>query len=70
MKCPKYIKDALQQRAKCADRFTELDVMIAEWLEKHDLIYLVEDYDIHGGCESYVNPSNSSERILKVIENA
>ena len=70
MKCPNYIKEALKQRANHADRFTELDIMIAEWLEKHDLIHLVEDYDIHGGCESYVNPTNSSARILEAIEYA
>ena len=70
MKCPRYIEDALRQRANCAARFTELDVMIAEWVEKHDLLYLVEEYDIHGGCESYVNPDASSARILEVIKNA
>lgn len=70
MKCPKYIKKALEQRADCACKFTELDVMIGEWLEKHDLLYKVEEYDIHGGCESYVNPDSSSARILEVIENA
>ena len=30
MKCPNYIKEALRQRANHADRFTELDIMIAE----------------------------------------
>ncbi len=70
MKCPKYIKEALIQRANHGAKFTELDVMISEWLEKHDLLYLVEEYDIHGGCESYVNPYSSSARILEVIENA
>lgn len=70
MKCPNYIRDALKQRARYARRFMELDWMIAEWLEKHDLLYLVEEYDIHGGCESYVNPDASSARILEVIKNA
>ena len=70
MKCPKYIKEALKQRANCAARFTELDVMIGDWLEKHNLLDSVESYDICGGCESYVNPYSSSYRILEVIENA
>ena len=30
----------------------------------------VEGEDIHGGCESYVNPYKSSQRILKAIESA
>jgi hypothetical protein len=68
--CPKYIKEALKKRAECAIKFTELDIIIGEWLDKHNLYDLVEDYDISGGCESYVNPESSSARILNVIDNA
>lgn len=68
MKCPKYIKEALIQRAKCAERFTELDYMISEWLDTHNIE--VEEYDICGGCESYVNPFDSSRRIITAIEEA
>ena len=67
MKCPKYISQALDQRAKLASRFMELDYMIAEFLDRNDVF--VEDYDIRGGCESYVNPFDSSRRILEAIEN-
>lgn len=70
MRCPKYIKQMLIQRAACATKFTELDIAIKKWLEKNDLLYLVEDYDICGGCESYVNPFESSNRILEIIENS
>ena len=70
MKMPKHIEYALDQRAKAADRFTHYDVIVSEWLEKHDLIDYVEEYDIYGGCEAYVNPSNSSARIKAVILNA
>lgn len=70
MKCPKYIKQMLIQRAACAEKFTELDIAIKKWLEKNDLLDLVEDYDICGGCESYVNPFASSARILEIIENS
>lgn len=70
MKCPKYIKDALRRRANHATQFTNLDVMIADWLEKQGLLDKVELYDICGGCESYVNPDSSSARILELIENA
>ncbi len=69
MQCPKYIKKALKQRADCAYKFSELDAMIADWLEKHNLYDQIQDYDICGGCESYVNPYDSAERILEVIEN-
>ena len=70
MNCPEYIKEALRQRARCARRFLELDYTVSEWLEKHQLIDEVEDYDIYGGCEAYCNPESSSARILEVIENA
>jgi hypothetical protein len=65
MKCPKYIQEALVRRAACAERFTDYDITIRRWLEKHDII--VEDFDICGGCESYVNPYASSGRIYKAI---
>lgn len=68
MKCPEYIKNALYQRARCAQRFTDLDVMIGEWLDKNQIE--VEDYDIYGGCEAYCNPVDSSKRILNAIESA
>ena len=68
MKCPKYISNAIEQRAKCATRFTYYDIMIGEWLEKNNLIDKVELYDIYGGCESYVNPYGSSKRIKEIIE--
>ena len=70
MKCPKYIKEMLLQRAACSTKFTELDIAIKKWLEKNGLLDLVEDYDICGGCESYVNPFASSDRILEIIENS
>lgn len=67
MKCPQYIKDMLTRRAKHAAEFTELDIAIGEWLDKHGIE--VEEYDICGGCESYVNPYASSRRIIEAIEN-
>lgn len=70
MKCPKYIKEALRRRTRAAYVFTAADTMIADWLEKNNLLDRVELYDICGGCESYVNPDSSSARILEVIENA
>ena len=66
MKCPQYIKDMLMSRTHHAERFTSLDVDIQEWLDKHGIT--VEEYDICGGCESYVNPRDSSKRIIQAIE--
>ena len=66
MKCPQYIKNMLMTRAHHAQRFTSLDVDIQEWLDKHGIT--VEEYDICGGCESYVNPLASSKRIIQAVE--
>ena len=65
MECPKYIAEALRKRAYCALNFTSHDVTIARFLEKHGIE--VEDYDIYGGCEAYVNPIESSNRIYEAI---
>ena len=66
MKCPKYIKQALWQRAKAAATCISKDCIVVEFLEKHGI--LVEEYDILGGCEMYVNPYSSAERVLEAIE--
>ncbi len=66
MKCPKYIKEALWRRASHAAHFLTLDVKIAEFLERNGIE--VEEYDICTGVESYINPHQSSKRILDAIE--
>ena len=70
MKCPKYIQKALEKRANAACEFIKNDCIIVDWLKKNNLLGEVEDYDILTGCESIVNPGASSNRILRVIENA
>ena len=69
MKCPKYIIALCKKRAEYVDKFLKCDCEIVEWLEKHNLLSEVEDYDILTGCESIVNPDASSQRIIEVIEN-
>lgn len=65
MKCPKYITEALNKRATCAINFSIHDSTISRFLDKHGIE--VEDFDIRGGCESYINPVDSSNRILRAI---
>lgn len=66
MKCPKYIREALSKRAKCAALFMKWDCVICNFLEKYGIE--VESYDVVTGCESYINPFASSNRILEAIE--
>ena len=66
MKCPKYIRDLCLKRAKAAEKFCSYDWEITNYLDKHHIE--VEEYDIHTGCESIVNPRASSYRIIQAIE--
>ena len=68
MKIPKRIETLLERRAKAAEVFTHCDCEIMDWLEKHNLYSEVEEFDICGGCEAYVNPRASISRIKQVIE--
>ena len=66
MECPAYIRNALRKRADFAERVFELDCMIADWLDKNGVD--VDFEDVRGGCEIYVNPHESSNRVLQAIE--
>ena len=66
MECPKYIQEALRKRAVYADKVAVLDGIISEWCEKNGIE--VDYEDIHGGCEIYVNPYDSSQRVFDAIE--
>ena len=68
MKCPNYIKEMLFRRARHAGFFLDCDYKIAEFLERNHIE--VDPDDILGGAESYVNPFDSSQRILNAIEAA
>ena len=65
MECPKYIQEALRKRAVYTDKVAVLDGIVSEWVEKNGIE--VDYEDIHGGCEIYVNPYDSSQRVLDAI---
>lgn len=67
MRVPKYIEEALNKRAKLADKFNHYDLIISQFIDNNGVE--VEEYDYHGGCESIVNPYNSSARVYKAILN-
>lgn len=68
MKCPKYIDKIIDRRARLAVELNDADCRLAEWLEKN--MVEVDDYDVYGGCEMYMNPYNSAERIREAIKKA
>ena len=67
MKIPKKIEKIIECRAKLAEKLNNKDIELTEWLEKKGLIDKVEEYDIMTGCEMYVNPHDSADRIRAVI---
>ena len=42
------------------------DYKLGDWLEKNGVE--VGEYDIYGGCEMYVNPWSSADRIKQAIK--
>lgn len=65
MKIPKYIEKLIDRRERLAAELNSADLSLAEWLEKNNIV--VEDYDIHGGAEMYINPYSSAKRIKEAI---
>ena len=61
MQIPKYIEKALECRINAAEKFNDADIVISDFIEKHNIE--VETYDYHGGVDSIVNPDDSAERI-------
>lgn len=66
MKCPSYIKLAIQRRRKAARQFLINDTIITAWCEKNG----VKTEYIGGNIECIADPELSAEQILKDIENA
>lgn len=65
MKIPKYIEYLISRRAKLAADLCHADMTLSQWLESNDIE--TEDYDTRGGCEMFVNPYNSADRIRQAI---
>ena len=69
MKIPKYVEKLIERRAKLADDLNSVDNQLTSWLEKNGLLDKVEEYDVMTGCEMYVNPYASADRIREAITN-
>lgn len=67
MKIPKKIEKLIERRAKLAEELNHADNELVAWLDKKGLTDKVEEYDIMTGCEMYVNPYASADRIRAVI---
>lgn len=70
VKCPKYIKQKIERRAKHADCFLNLDSEICEWMEKHGIDITDQKFSDHilTGAESLCNPYASKDVLIQRIE--
>lgn len=66
MKIPKYIEKLIEKRAGLAVLLNHTDHKLVEWLEKNSVE--VEEFDKYWGCEMYVNPWISADRIKQAIK--
>lgn len=67
MKIPKYIDYLLDRRAKLAESLNSVDYELTKWIDKKGIE--VESCDYATGCEMYVNPDASADRVREAIKN-
>lgn len=67
MNIPGKIEKLIEQRIKYAWSIMRADSKLADWLEGNEID--VEECDIRGGCEMYVNPGAAASRIREAIVN-
>lgn len=65
MRVPKYIREALERRARAAETWEKYDCIITDFIEKNDIDVPSEDYC--GGVEGIVHPWDSANTILNCI---
>lgn len=65
-KIPKYIEKAIRDRAKAADKFNELDIMISQWCDVHFGPDKVED--TWGFVDTLSNPYEAAKRTILDIK--
>lgn len=68
MKCPKYIEDALNKRAKAAIQFNKYDSLVSRWINKNNIY--VESENTFGGVDAIMHPEESKKVILEAIKKA
>lgn len=68
MKIPKEISAALRKRTRYAKELNSIDWKISQFIYQNGMENKVKTYDFAGGCEMYVNPEDSEQRIRKVIK--
>ena len=65
-KIPRYILKAIHDRARYADKFTELDLMISQWCDVNCGPYNVEC--TWGYVDTLTNPYDCEQQTIKEIE--
>lgn len=65
MDIPKKIEKLINQRRRYAELVEKIDYELSIWLKKNRIN--VDEQDVFGGSEVYLNPIGSANRIRKEI---
>lgn len=68
MKIPKYIDEALKKRTRYAYKLDDAIQLVDKWLDDYNIE--CDSCDTHAGCEIYLNPFSSEQRIREAIRKA
>lgn len=66
MRVPKYIERALERRARAAEVWNHNDLIVSEFIDKHDID--IDSCHYHGGVEAIVNPWASFSNVMDAIK--
>ena len=65
MDIPKKIEKLINQRCRYSELVEKIDYELSTWLKKNRIN--VDEQDVFGGSEVYLNPIGSANRIRKEI---
>ena len=65
MKIPKYVVELIRRRMNYAAKAMDASVDLQTWLDAHNIE--IEEYDSVGGSETFCNPHQSANRVMKAI---
>lgn len=65
MKIPKEIENALKERVRAAETLQRMDVIVTKFIVDNDIDVPSDDYLT--GCEMYIDPQGSADRVRQAI---
>lgn len=69
MRLTKKIEKLIDRRTKLAEELMDVGSQVDSFIYENGIESEIEEYDMLTGCEIYVNPSASGERVKEAIRN-